>query len=1269
MPAPAHDFGGTQRFEIHRRLGEGGMGVVYEAFDRERGTLVALKTLRDLGERMSADLVLRFKNEFRFLQDLQHPNLVSLGELSEEGGHWFFTMELLDGVDFLDWVRPMRSSRSRGNPEARTSVRPPMLSHGIFEAHDTRVDAPAPIVPLELGPTVPVDLVGPPLDEARLRDALRQLAAGLDALHRAGKVHRDIKPNNIMVTHEGRCVVLDFGLVTEVTRQGWSGEGVVGTSAYMAPEQAASKPVGPEADCYAVGVVLYEALTGRLPFDGSSVQIMLDKQQAEPPAPRQLSPTVPADLDRLCMELLNYQPSLRPRAVDIVERLGGAGAPGNASPPARTSVSIGPSLFVGRDLELTELRHAFADTLSGQTVTLHVLGESGVGKTALVRRFVKTTCEVDRDAVVLQARCYERESVPFKAFDGIVDALSHHMVTLKDADAAALLPLNASLLTQVFPVLRRVKVMAKAPRPYHNVLDPLQLRMRVFVAVRELLTRLSERHPLILVVDDFQWADADSLALLQEVTRSPDAPRLLLLLIATLREGEAADTVTCLPGARQVRLTTLPPLEARRLAAMLVRTLGGDPAQAEAIAADASGHPLFIDELVRHAASHGLRRAPVHLDAALRERIGKLDAPERRLLELVAVAGGRLSQEVAARAANMSSPEFDKRLASLRVGHLVMTKGERRSDAVEPYHDRVRKAVLAHLADETRREHHEQLALALESAGRADPEALAAHWRGAGEIEQGAKYTVLAADRAARALAFERAAALYRTALELGASDRREHLSHALKVKLADALVNAGRGAEAAEVYLAAAGSATAADALDLKRRAAEQLLRCGHIDEALGLYRTIQRTFGMPLAETPGRAVASLVFQRARIRLRGVRFTERDETQVARSDLARIDTGFFVGLGLTTVDTIRGAELLARQFLLALDVGEPYRVARAVALEAALNASSHGAQGHKRTSELVEVANAIATRLDQPHALGLAKWAAGTSAYLEGRWRDGYELNELALAIYRDRCTGVAWEAASAQAFSLWSLHYLGELAEIGKRVPELIKQARDRGDLYDSTNLRTSHTNFIWLAADDPGRAAAEVRDAIEEWSPKGFHLQHYYELHALAQCELYMGRGAAAYERVRARWTQMRRAFLFEVFAVRLEMLFLRARAALATAKERAAERSALLAVAHADARKLADANMLWSSAFADLVRAGIAAAEGQAGIAYAQYGKAADAFDLAQMRLHGACARRRQGQLLQDSAGGAMVEQAEGWMRDQNIVNPARVCALIAPAPMD
>src|SRR5262249_56447580 len=124
-----------------------------------------------------------------------------------------------------------------------------------------------------------------------------QLAGALCFLHEAGRLHRDIKPSNVMVTRDGRVVLLDFGLVVDLTAEGGQSTGIVGTPAYMAPEQAGEEPVAPAADWYAVGVMLYQALSGRLPFDGSAAMDMVGKKLTTDPHPPSAPPAhLPHDL-------------------------------------------------------------------------------------------------------------------------------------------------------------------------------------------------------------------------------------------------------------------------------------------------------------------------------------------------------------------------------------------------------------------------------------------------------------------------------------------------------------------------------------------------------------------------------------------------------------------------------------------------------------------------------------------------------------------------------------------------------------------------------------------------------------------------------------------------------------------------------------------------------------------------------------------------------------------------------------------------------------
>src|SRR5262249_5532991 len=150
-------------------------------------------------------------------------------------------------------------------------------------------------------------LLNSPAEFERLRAALGQLAEGVCALHAAGKLHRDIKPSNVLVTPEGRVVLLDFGLVTELERPPLEPEPpyeVAGTVPYMAPEQAAGDPLAAASDWYSVGVILYEALTGRRPFAGSPGQVLWKKQHSEPIPPGRWVAHLPQDLSTLCADLL-----------------------------------------------------------------------------------------------------------------------------------------------------------------------------------------------------------------------------------------------------------------------------------------------------------------------------------------------------------------------------------------------------------------------------------------------------------------------------------------------------------------------------------------------------------------------------------------------------------------------------------------------------------------------------------------------------------------------------------------------------------------------------------------------------------------------------------------------------------------------------------------------------------------------------------------------------------------------------------------------------
>lgn len=1203
------------------------MGVVYEALDRERNARVALKTLRSL----NGEALLRFKNEFREFQDLQHPNLVSIGELFCENNEWFFSMELVDGVSFLTYVRP-------GLPP----------NEAVLSAETVDVD---PSDPLRFHVIQPSSSQGGvSFHEGRLRDALRQLALGLGALHDAGKVHRDIKPSNVMVTRDGRVVLLDFGLAADHAQRDHKSEvEIVGTIEYMAPEQAAGRQVGPAADWYATGVMLYETLTGQVPFTGQAMEVLMNKQRLDAPSPRLLAPNAPEDLSKLCAELLRFNPAARPSGKQVLEVLG-MPTPASASSASLSSFSTS-SQFIGRERELFALREAFERArTSAQVMTLY--GESGVGKSALVRRFTELTISREPGVVVLRGTCYERESLPFKAVDGLIDSLSRYMRRIPKAEAAALLPRKAGLLVQVFPVLARVEAVAEAPRTPEPSQDPQELRSRLFGALRELFVRLTDRHPVLLVIDDLQWADADSLALLAELLRPPEGPNLLL--VATVRSAKGTRTHFTLPGLQELDIERLPPGEARELAAaLLARAHVETGLKPHQIAQEADGHPLFIDELIRHACSVGVSEGgPLQLEDALWARVMQVDATARRVLELVCLAGGRLLQQTAASAAGLSFGDFAKQVALLRVAHLLRTSGMRGTDHVEPYHGRVRAAVLAHLDADTARAHHRRIALALETSGHPDPEALTVHWREVGDLERTAHFAEIAAEKASKALAFDRAARFYELCLD--AIPDAEPRARPLRVKLADALANAGRSGEAGDAYLRAAAGTSASEMLELRRRAAEQLLISGRIDVGLSTLREVLTTARMTLAETPRRALTRLLWSRAQLRLRGLGFKEQEPSAIPAEELMRIDICWSTGIALGLVDSLRGADFQARNLLLSLRAGEPYRVARALAMESGYVAIE-GSKTTARTAHLQREAAAIANRIGHPHAIGLVKLMSGIAAFLEGMWQASCDRCAEAETIFRDRCTGVTWELDNAKLYPLWARIFLGRLDDLGTRASLLLNEARARGDLYLETNLRTRVVNMSLLAADRPEMARREVEEGIAGWSQQGFHLQNYFALHSRVEIALYEGQGALAQQLIEDAWPLLKDSDFLLVQLMRIETLALRARCALLAATEDTTRAPALWSAARAFASRLLKEKSSWATAFAQLIKA---TADGQGQVTDANRSllvQAREEFDKCEMALHAAAVSARLGD----------ATKAVELMRSQGVRAPERMINLLAP----
>jgi eukaryotic-like serine/threonine-protein kinase len=631
------------------------------------------------------------------------------------------------------------------------------------------------------------DCDGRRLEVERAIEVAIDVCRGLEHAHALGIVHRDLKPANVWLGADGAARLGDFGLASIDRRSREAVEGMlVGTVAYLPPEQALGRTADARADLYSLGAMLYELLTGEPPFAGEdAVAIIGQHLSAEPVPPSRHRPEVPPPLDEIVLSLLAKAPEDRPENAAAVRRAlseaaGRVGEPAEAPAPENPLESLAGGVFVGREHELEEMRALLEEALHGQGRLLLLTGDPGIGKTRTAEQLA-TYAQV-RGARVHWGRCHEGEGAP--PYWPFTEAIRDYIAAADPVGLRWQLGSRAPIVAQIVPELaERLGDVDEPPS-----MEPEQARFRLFDAVAGFLTGASQSRPLVLVLDDLHWADEPSLLLLRFLARQlADSG---LLVIGTYRDVELgrhhplADTLADLTATEGARRIALRGLDTPGVARFIELTAGVErpPGElAERIRDQTGGNPFFIGEVVRLLAAEGrLSEAEARAEAAIPQgvrevvgrRLDRLSPAANEILALAAICGRSFWLEVLEEVCGHSSAEVGAALGEARDARLI-TESRERPGLYSFSHALVRETLEAEIPATRRAVIHRQIGEALERIHGSDSERhlaeLAHHFLEAaalGEAERAVSYGARAAAQASERLAHEDAASLYARSLE-----------------------------------------------------------------------------------------------------------------------------------------------------------------------------------------------------------------------------------------------------------------------------------------------------------------------------------------------------------------------------------------------------------------------------------------------------------------------------------------------------------------------
>ncbi|MBI4749777.1 MAG: hypothetical protein HY774_14920 [Acidobacteria bacterium] len=720
----------------------------------------------------------------------------------------------------------------------------------------------------------------------------------------------------------------------------------------------------------------------------------------------------------------------------------------------------------------------------------------------------------------------------------------------------------------------------------------------------------------------------------------------------------------------EIDLQRLSRVEAKQLTTLLLGKESSEH-QVEKIAQESDGSPFFISELTKYLMEKNLLNRPeaenekMTLERVIRSQVESLSASARTLLEVVAVAGQPVTHQVAKESSHLES--IENLFSYLRNSHLLRSTGQSGSQEIDTYHDKIREVVTGHLEPGLVKTYHHSLGQALEGAIEVDLERLAKHFRLAEELEKAFEYTIRAAKQAEKSLAFERAVELYRQLSSLKVTIEPVQMKE-IQIGMANALANAGRGAEAARVYLSTVAHCNGAEQLQLQRKAAEQFLNAGQIEHGLEILNQVLEKVGEKLSKNTLQSLVSIGIARTKLWLRGINYRERSESEIAHQELLHITALFTAIDSLVGVNPLQAYDLQTKHFLLALKAGEPYRLTKALMYESIFLAFS-GTRKNKTSLKFIEMAEELAQRIANSELCAMVHFGRCMTSFSQGNWKEAWHSFRVGEEITQKECIGEDNGSAirgieNIVTWGLRSLYYQGNVNQLLEKLPQYLVSGKARDNLLMLTNLGTYVVYLNYLAEDKPEKALNELEHTSNLWSQHSFHLHDYWKLLGQSEIGLYCSNPGPAWAEMNTRWPHILRWGIRSIQLIFIETLHFQARLALSLAQHQR-HASGFLKIAQTNARRIKREKIAYGDGWAELIFAGVEATRGRTTAAINHLHLAETKLAGADMKLYAAAASRRRGELLGGEEGSALIQQSEEWMTGQHIKNPARMADMLAP----